>query len=150
AGLWTAAASWPVTAGARVDLLVPERDYYAQKEALERLRADGTPGIFERLGVTPKAEMFKDVVLWDAFLTEMVTAMIRQARPNLLFVHLVQADYFPHAVGRDGPETKAAVARVDAHVGPMRRTLAEVGLAERAEITARSTAACEGRHRGTP
>jgi len=38
-------------------LLVPERGYYVQKEPLERLRADSTPGIFERLGVTPKAEM---------------------------------------------------------------------------------------------
>jgi len=100
AGLTTAAVSWPVTAGARIDLLVPERDYYAQKEPLERLRADSTPGIFDRLGVTPKAEMFKDAVLWDAFLTETVTAMIRQARPNLLLVHLVQTDYFQHRVGR--------------------------------------------------
>ena len=115
-------------------LLVPERGYYVQKEPLERLRADSTPGIFERLGVTPKAEMFKDVVLWDAFLTEMVTAMIRQERPNLLLVHLVQTDYFQHRVGREGAETKAAVARVDAHVGAMRRTLAEVGLADRSVI----------------
>jgi predicted AlkP superfamily pyrophosphatase or phosphodiesterase len=134
AGLTTAAVSWPVTAGARVDLLVPERDYYAQKEPLERLRADSTPGIFERLAVTPKTEIFKDVVLWDAFLTEMVTAVIRQARPNLLLVHLVQTDYFQHRVGREGAEPKAALARVDAHVGAMRRTLAEVGLADRSVI----------------
>ena len=134
AGLTTAAVSWPVTAGARIDLLVPERDYYAQKEPLERLRADSTPGIFDRLGVTPKAEMFKDVVLWDAFLTETVTAMIRQARPNLLLVHLVQTDYFQHRVGREGAETKAAVARVDAHVGAIRRALAEAGLADRSVI----------------
>ncbi len=134
AGLTTAAVSWPVTAGARIDLLVPERDYYAQKEPLERLRADSTPGIFDRLGVTPKAEMFKDVVLWDAFLTETVTAMIRQARPNLLLVHLVQTDYFQHRIGREGAETKAAVARVDAHVGAIRRALAEAGLADRSVI----------------
>jgi predicted AlkP superfamily pyrophosphatase or phosphodiesterase len=134
AGLTTAAVAWPVTAGARIDLLVPERDYYAQREPLERIHADSTPGIFERLGVTPKAETFKDVILWDAFLTETVTAIIRQARPNLLLVHLVQADNVQHRLGREGPEQKAAVARVDAHVGAMRRALAEAGLADRSAI----------------
>ena len=148
AGLTTAAVSWPVTAGARVDLLVPERDYYAQKEPLERLRAGSSPGIFERLGVAPKAEMFRDVVLWDAFLTEMVTAMIRQARPNLLLVHLVQTDYFQHRVGREGAEPKAAVTRVDAHVGTIRRTLAEAGLADRSVIIVTGDHGFEDARRG--
>jgi predicted AlkP superfamily pyrophosphatase or phosphodiesterase len=148
AGLTTAAVSWPVTAGARIDLLVPERDYYAQKEPLERLRADSSPGIFERLGVTPKAEMFKDVVLWDAFLTELVTAIIRQARPNLVLVHLVQTDYFQHRVGREGAEPKAAVARVDAHVGTIRRTLAQAGLADRSVIIVTGDHGFEDARRG--
>jgi predicted AlkP superfamily pyrophosphatase or phosphodiesterase len=130
AGLTTGAVSWPVTAGARIDLLVPERDYYAQKDPLQRLRADSTPGIFERLGVTPRPEMFKDVEQWDVFLTETVSAMIRRARPNLLLLHLVQTDYFQHRVGREGAEVKAAVARVDAHVGTIRRALADAGLAD--------------------
>jgi len=134
AGLTTAAVSWPATAGARIDLLVPERDYYAQKEPLDRLRADSTAGIFERLGVMPKAEMFKDVVLWDVFLTETATAIIRQTRPRLLLLHLVQTDYFQHRAGRDGAEVKSAVARVDAHVGALRRALSEAGLADRSVI----------------
>src|SRR5262249_9909210 len=94
AGLTTAAVSCPVTAGARIDLLVPERDSYTQKNPLDRLYADSTAGIFERLGVTPRPEMFKDVVQWDAFLAETASAMIRQARPNLLLLHLVQTDFF--------------------------------------------------------
>jgi predicted AlkP superfamily pyrophosphatase or phosphodiesterase len=130
-GLTTAAVSWPVTAGARIDLLVPERDYYTQKNPLERLHADSTAGIFERLGVTPRPAMFKDVVLWDAFLTEIASAMIRQARPNLLLLHLVQTDFFQHQFGRAGAEVKAAVARVDAHIGTLRRALGEAGPADR-------------------
>ncbi|MGH7355329.1 MAG: alkaline phosphatase family protein [Candidatus Rokuibacteriota bacterium] len=131
AGLATAAVSWPVTAGARIDLLLPERDYYAQKEPLERLRASATPGLFERLGVTPGPEMFKDVVRWDAFLAETAAAMIRQARPRLLLLHLVQTDYFQHRAGRDGAEVKPALARLDAHVGALRHALGEAGLADR-------------------
>jgi predicted AlkP superfamily pyrophosphatase or phosphodiesterase len=130
-GLTTAAVSWPVTVGARIDLLVPERDYYTQKNPLERLHADSTAGIFERLGVTPRPAMFKDVVLWDAFLTEIASAMIRQARPNLLLLHLVQTDFFQHQFGRAGAEVKAAVARVDAHIGTLRRALGEAGPADR-------------------
>ena len=53
AGLTTAAVSWPVTAGVRIDLLMPERDYYVQKNPLERLQAESTVGICRRLGVTP-------------------------------------------------------------------------------------------------
>src|SRR5262249_58878045 len=66
AGLTTAAVSWPVTAGARIDLLVPERDYYTQKNPLERLYADSTARIFEPLGVTPRPETFKAVRPWHA------------------------------------------------------------------------------------
>ena len=131
AGLTTAAVSWPVTVGARIDLLVPERDYYVQKNPLERLHASSTAGIFDRLGITPGSEMFKDVVRWDAFLTETASAMIRQAPPHLLLLHLVQTDYFQHQFGREAAEVRAAVTRADAHIGTLRRALAEAGPANR-------------------
>jgi Type I phosphodiesterase / nucleotide pyrophosphatase len=59
AGLTTAAVSWPVTAGARIDLLVPERDYYVQKNPLERLYAESTAGV--RAGVTLQRVRLIDV-----------------------------------------------------------------------------------------
>jgi predicted AlkP superfamily pyrophosphatase or phosphodiesterase len=133
-GLVTAAVSWPATAGARIDWLLPERDYYRQPEPLERLRASVAPGLLERLGVTPDPAMFKDVVRWDAFLTETATAIIRQARPRLLLLHLVQTDHFQHRAGRDGAPVKEALERVDAHVGALRRALAEAGLAGRSAL----------------
>jgi predicted AlkP superfamily pyrophosphatase or phosphodiesterase len=134
AGLRTAAVSWPVTLGAAIDLLMPERDYYARPDPVGRLREATTPGLFERLGVSPEPETFKDVTRWDAFLTAATTAIIRQARPHLLLLHLVQLDYFQHRQGREGAEVPQALARVDAHVGAIRRALAEAGLAERSVI----------------
>ena len=110
---------------------MPERDYYAQKNPLERLHADSTAGIFQRLGVTPGPEMLRDVVRWDAFLTETASAMIRQAHPDLLLLHLAQTDYCHHQFGREAAEVKAAVARADAHIGTLRRALAEAGPADR-------------------
>src|SRR5262249_4383226 len=68
AGLTAAAVSWPSTLGARIDWLVPERDYYQRADALSLLRQATTPGLFERLGVAPQPAMFKNVVEWDDFL----------------------------------------------------------------------------------
>jgi predicted AlkP superfamily pyrophosphatase or phosphodiesterase len=134
AGLTTAAVSWPSTFGARIDVLLPERDYYARREPLGLLLQAATPGLFDRLGVTPRPEMFRDIIQWDAFLTATAAAIIRDARPHLLLLHLVQLDYFQHRVGRDGPEVKRALARVDAHVGTLRATLVEAGIAPQAVL----------------
>jgi Type I phosphodiesterase / nucleotide pyrophosphatase len=134
AGRRTAAVSWPSTLGARIDLLLPERDYYARRDALEALRAAVTSGLFERLGLSPREEIFRNVVEWDGFLTASAAAMIRDARPHLVLLHLVQLDYFQHRGGREGGDVKPALARIDAHLGTLRRALTEVGLAERTAI----------------
>jgi PAS domain-containing protein len=134
AGLRTASVSWPSTLGARIDLLLPERDYYARRDALEAMRAGVTPGLFERLGLVPRPEMFRNVIEWDAFLTATSAAMIRDARPHLLMLHLVQLDFFQHRGGREGVEVRPALARVDAHLGALRRALADAGIAPRTSI----------------
>jgi predicted AlkP superfamily pyrophosphatase or phosphodiesterase len=134
AGLTTAAVSWPSTLGAPIDWLVPERDYYRRPEPVDVLREATTPGLFERLGVTPRPAMFKDIVQWDEFLASTTVAIIRGMRPNLLLVHLVQLDYFQHRGGRDAPELRPALARVDAHVGAIVAALREAGLADRTAV----------------
>ena len=134
AGRRTAGVSWPSTVGAPIDALLPERDYYVRHDALDRLRAAVTPGLFERLGVSPREDMFRNVLEWDAFLTATAAALIREDRPHLLLLHLVQLDYFQHRGGREGAEVKPALLRVDAHLGALRRALVQAGLAERAAI----------------
>lgn len=133
-GLRTAGVSWPSTLGARTDALLPERDYHLRRDALDALRAAVTPGLFERLGVAPREGMFRDVVQWDAFLTAEASAVIREDRPNLLLLHLVQLDYSQHQGGREGSEVKPALLRVDTHLGTLRRALAQAGIAERTAI----------------
>jgi len=129
AGLTTAAVSWPSTLGARIDRLVPERDYYVRPEPVELLRQATTPGLLERLGVTPRPEIFKDIVQWDDFLTTVATGILREMRPNLLLLHLVQLDYFQHQGGREGPDVRPALARVDAHIAAIMTALREAGIA---------------------
>jgi predicted AlkP superfamily pyrophosphatase or phosphodiesterase len=128
-GLTTAAVSWPSTLGAKIDWLVPERDYYQRPQPLALLRQATTPGLFERLGITPRPEMFKNVVEWDDFLARTAAAIIRGTRPNLLLLHLVQLDYYQHRGGTNGPEIRPSLARIDAHVGMLVATLREAGMA---------------------
>jgi predicted AlkP superfamily pyrophosphatase or phosphodiesterase len=134
AGRRTAAVSWPSTLGAPIDALLPERDYYVRADAMEALRAAVTPGLLERLGVAPPAEVFRSPIEWDAFLAATAAAIIREDRPHLLLLHLVQLDYFQHRGGREGAEVGPALLRADAHLGALRRALAQVGLADRTAI----------------
>jgi predicted AlkP superfamily pyrophosphatase or phosphodiesterase len=134
AGLTTAAVSWPVTLGAPIDWLVAERDYYARKDPLPQLIAASTPGIFERVGVTPDPAMFRDVVRWDAFLTATAAGIIKAARPNLVLLHLVEADLVQHQGGRDAAGVKPAVARLDRHLATLRQAVAAAGIAGRTTI----------------
>jgi predicted AlkP superfamily pyrophosphatase or phosphodiesterase len=129
AGLTTAAVSWPSTLGARIDWLVPERNYYQRPDPVELIREGTTPGLFERLGVTPRPEMFRNIVEWDAFLAATAAAIIRGMRPNLLLLHLVQLDYYQHRGGMNGPEVRPALARIDAHVAALVVALRDAGIA---------------------
>ena len=131
AGLRTAGVSWPSTLGARIDLLLPERDYYARRDPVDLLRAAVTPGLLDRLGLVARPETFGNVIEWDAFLAAAGAAIIRDARPHLLMIHLVQLDYFQHRGGPAAAEVKPALVRVDAHLATLRRALEESGLAPR-------------------
>lgn len=134
-GRITAAVSWPSTVGAPIDLLVPERDYYRRSDPLKDIRDASTPGLFDRLGVAlPAGETFKSVAAWDDFLAAVAAAMIRQARPHLLLLHLVQLDFIQHQGGREAPDLPAALGRIDAHVASLVRALGEAGIAERAVV----------------
>ena len=115
AGLRTAGVSWPSTLGARIDLLLPERDYHVRPDPLDVMGAAVTPGLLERLGSSLARTSSVTSIEWDAFLTAVSAAIIRDARPHLLLLHLVQLDYFQHRGGRAGAEVKPALARVDAH-----------------------------------
>jgi predicted AlkP superfamily pyrophosphatase or phosphodiesterase len=134
ASLSTAAVSWPSTVGARIDALVPEQDYYARRAPLELLLRSSTPGLFEQLGVTPTAEMFDEVARWDSFLTETAAAIVRQTTPRLLLLHLVEADLRQHRGDLDGPETRAAVRRIDGHLGALMRALSDAGVVRRTAV----------------
>jgi arylsulfatase A-like enzyme len=133
-GLKTAALAWPATLGAPIDLLLPERDYYARRTPLSVLQQAVTPGFFELTGVEPTADVFGDVTKWDDFLTRTAAALVRRARPNLLLLHLVQADHVQHHGGPDGAETRQAIVRLDAHLGTVLAAVDDAGIRDRTSV----------------
>ena len=134
AGLSTAAVSWPSTLGAPIDWLVAERDFYLRPNPMPDFLAATTPGLFPRLGLTPDPAMFRAPPQWDAFLTAVASGILRDARPRLLMLHLIEADVVQHQGGREGADVRPAIARIDGHLATLRAALAAAGITERTAI----------------
>lgn len=133
AGLTTAGVSWPVTVGASIDYLLPETNQAPQQTTwLDLMRQQSTPGlvdaVVERLGgFEPNAN--RDYKERDRFSTAAAAVIIERYRPNLLLVHLVESDTAQHQHGPNSPEAIDALARVDASVGAIVRSLETAGIA---------------------
>jgi predicted AlkP superfamily pyrophosphatase or phosphodiesterase len=134
-GLTTAGASWPVTVGAAFDVLFPESNQAPRDSTwLARARADSTPGLVDavvkELGGFGENDN-RNAVQRDRFTAAMATHIIRTARPNLLLIHLMETDTAQHADGPGSAAAKAAIERIDAHVGAIVRATEETGIRAR-------------------
>jgi predicted AlkP superfamily pyrophosphatase or phosphodiesterase len=138
ADLTTATISWPVTVGAAIDYLLPETNQ-APRDAtwLDLMRHQSTPGlvdaVVERLGrFEPDAN--RDYRERDRFSTAAAEVIIDRHRPNLLLMHLVEADTAQHQFGPNSPQAIAAIARIDASIARVLRSLDNAGMATRTAV----------------
>ncbi len=134
-GLKTAGVSWPVTVGADMSVLYPESNQAPRDMTwLARARADSTPGLIDAvvkdLGGFGENDN-RNPVDRDRFATAVATRIIRTERPNLLMMHLMQTDSAQHANGPGSPAARAAIERIDAHVGAIVRAVEEAGIRSR-------------------
>lgn len=132
AGLTTAAVSWPVTVGARIDYLLPETNQAPRESTwLDLARRQSTPGlvdaVVERLGGFGPNDN-RDYNQRDRFAAAAAALIFEKHRPNLMMLHLVEADTAQHQFGPDSPETAAAITRVDGRVGEVVRAVEAAGL----------------------
>lgn len=135
AGLTTAALSWPVTVGAAIDYLIPETHQNPPDSTwLALARRQSTPGlvdaVVERLGGFERKDPV-EYVERDRFMTAAAALVLERHRPNLLLLHLVEADGAQHASGPGSPEALAALARVDQRIGEIVEAAARAGIADR-------------------
>ena len=134
-GLEVAITQWPTTVGAEVDWLVPERWGINGESTRDLLLKHSTPGLLIELGIAlglPDLNTTKldDRSKIDTFVAGAAAHLLVAKRPSLVLAHLIQVDEIEHAHGRDGPEVRAAVARVDACVAQVQTAAREAGILE--------------------
>jgi predicted AlkP superfamily pyrophosphatase or phosphodiesterase len=117
AGLTTAAVGWPVTVGAEIDYNVPEIYEPGESPATWKWTAKhSTTGLLEKaLG----ADLKKDSSV-DERLTSVSELIIKNHRPNLLLLHLIELDGEHH---RNGPRTKPAIETAEREDGYIHRVI---------------------------
>jgi predicted AlkP superfamily pyrophosphatase or phosphodiesterase len=115
AGLTTAAVGWPVTVGADIDYNVPEIYEPGENPATWNWASkNSTPGLLEKaLG----PDLKKDSSV-DERLTSVSEYVIKNHRPNLLLLHLIELDGAHHS---NGPRTKAGIETAEREDGYIHR-----------------------------
>jgi predicted AlkP superfamily pyrophosphatase or phosphodiesterase len=116
-GLTTAAVGWPVTVGAEIDYNVPEIfDPSENPHTWSWIAKNSTPGLLEKaLG----ADLKKDSSADERF-TLVSEFIIKNHRPNLLLIHLIDLDGAHH---RNGARTKPAIETAEREDGYIHRII---------------------------
>lgn len=119
AGRKTAAITWPVTVNAAIDFNLPE--YFQRRNGgamdLQSIEAKATPGLVEK--ITKAFPSFPQEWLDDRTRTLATIYLLRDEKPDLILLHLVDLDAEAH---HNGPFTRAAnalVERTDELIGAM-------------------------------
>jgi predicted AlkP superfamily pyrophosphatase or phosphodiesterase len=128
ARLTTAAVGWPVTVDAEIDYNVPEIFEPGENPPTWKWTAKhSTPGLLEKaLGTDLK----KDSSV-DERLTSVSEYIIKNYRPNLLLLHLIELDGTHH---RNGPRTKPGIEmaeREDGYIGRIIEATKRAGIFEK-------------------
>ncbi|WP_147915769.1 alkaline phosphatase family protein [Ruania zhangjianzhongii] len=138
AGLTTAAVQWPVTANEQhVDHLVPEipgppmfdglEDQYRQTTNEQSLQRYILPNLHLVHPAGRKGRYFD-------FVNHVSAQILREERPDMMFVHLVEVDTARHAHGSYGPHVEQALREVDATLGSYLAALEQTGDLARTNI----------------
>lgn len=125
AGLRTGAVGWPVTAKANIDYNVPEIwDPGEDPPSPKRMLEYSTPGLLAKAMASKLANLPRG----DEFRTQMSEYIIKEHKPNLLLVHLIELDGAHH---RNGPRSREALEvaeQMDSFVGRIVEAARQAGI----------------------
>jgi len=134
--LRTAAVSWPVTIGAKIDANFPE--WRIPENLEDRLLYEDlcTPGLFteyaKAYGIdvmsSPSTEQSEADL--DAEATRMAIFLLHTRKPDLLLVHVAETDHEQHMNGPDSEQEFRALERIDHNIGLIRAEVRADGLAD--------------------
>lgn len=129
AGLTVGSVSWPCTAGSKaIAWNIPEFWTTAQGKEIDLMQRFASPGLWEAIGGLTAERLNANR---DEFLAACAVHILREHKPNLMFIHLLEADKVQHKGGRDAAELPAALRRLDAHVKTFLETVKAAGLEDR-------------------
>lgn len=136
AGLTVGSVSWPSTAGSKsIDWNVPEFWTTAAGKEFDLMRKYATSGLLSNIEASPVGAMTKELRedggKWDAFLAACAIHIVREHKPNLLYVHLIETDKMQHKHGRNAPMLPEVLRRVDGDVRDIIEATKKAGIYER-------------------
>ncbi len=119
----TAAVSWPVTVGAKVDYLVPEYRLPRAEDDIALLRALSTPGLVQEIEAQlgPLHPEKHD----DEWRTKAAAHIFTKYKPTLMLLHVFDLDHEEHFFGPDSAEADAALQRTDALLASLKARVEE-------------------------
>jgi predicted AlkP superfamily pyrophosphatase or phosphodiesterase len=124
AGLSTAAVGWPVTAKADIDYNVPEiLDPGETPPTAKRTIQYSTPGLMQKaLAATPGGAPT------DERRTAISEYIIKEYKPRLMLIHLIDLDSAHHKYGPRTPEALQVAEREDAYIGRIIEATRQAGI----------------------
>ena len=121
AGLRTAAITWPVTVGARIDFNLPE--YFRKRRGgamdLPSIESKATPGLVEK--IARAFPSFAQEWMDDRTRTLATVYLLKYEKPDLILLHLVDHDAEAHETGPFSRESRAILEYTDELIGEMLR-----------------------------
>jgi len=134
-GLSVAIVTWPGSYGAEVDFLIPENLGSGGDDTAQLIRSGSTPGLFEQL-----EDQFGEVHIsaietddggeqLDRMTAQFATEILRRHKPDLLLVHLVNADHQQHTYGPASHEARLAFEAIDRQIGELMEAARTAGIA---------------------
>jgi predicted AlkP superfamily pyrophosphatase or phosphodiesterase len=127
-GLTTAAVGWPVTVKADIDYNIPEIfDPLEMPPSPRRALQYATPNLLQKIAPTIPAT---DTTT-DGRRTAMSEYLIKEYKPNLLLIHLVDLDSAQHTFGPRSKEALDATERQDGYLARLLEATKKAGIFEK-------------------
>ncbi len=132
AGLTVGAVMWPVTVESKnIDWNLPELWTTPLGRELDMIRRYATSGLLSNIEARTGAMAHDEAAKWDEFITQAAAYILREHKPNLMFVHLLESDKTQHAGGRGAAELPAVMRRIDGDVFELIEATKKAGTFER-------------------
>ncbi|SDF53914.1 Predicted pyrophosphatase or phosphodiesterase, AlkP superfamily [Fontibacillus panacisegetis] len=127
----TAGLLWPVSGKSSIKYNIPEiRAIRNENQALKVLK-NGSPLYCIQMEMK-YGRLRKGIQqpYLDDFTTKCAIDTIKNKKPNLLMLHLIDLDDAKHAFGTDSHEVKQVIARMDTRLGEIIQAVEEAGIKE--------------------